>query len=141
VPVLERAWAEDGVALGAASARARILRWMIPAAWLHQAALVAVVIWGGAHCGRVTQLQRPLPSGTGAQAVWGPSTCRIEYSRHPIHPWRWQHVCATTIHEWGHLTGHGHSRNPRSIMYPEGHEADSRCLDFGWPFLDAHRAR
>jgi hypothetical protein len=30
--------------------------------------------------------------------------------------------CITIVHEWGHLLGHGHSSNPRSLMhaYPTG---------------------
>jgi hypothetical protein len=27
--------------------------------------------------------------------------------------------CGILVHEWGHLAGHGHSRNPRSVMYPK----------------------
>jgi Matrixin len=29
---------------------------------------------------------------------------------------QWWNVCATTIHEYGHLVGKGHSRNPNSVM-------------------------
>ncbi len=27
-------------------------------------------------------------------------------------------MCSTIAHEWGHILGHGHSTDPRSLMYP-----------------------
>lgn len=32
--------------------------------------------------------------------------------------WSWRKLCSVTVHEYGHLIGHGHSWNPDSIMYP-----------------------
>jgi hypothetical protein len=53
-----------------------------------------------------------------------PRDCVIDLT-----PWAhaaWWRLCATMLHEWGHLAGRGHSHNPRSIMWPTIH-ADARC--------------
>lgn len=33
------------------------------------------------------------------------------------HGWSWYKLCATVIHEYGHILGYGHVSNPNSIMY------------------------
>lgn len=35
--------------------------------------------------------------------------------------------CHAAVHEWGHRTGHRHSRNPRNVMYPRPHRYYWRC--------------
>ena len=93
---------------------------MIPASWLHVAAKIAVVMWGMPHCGHVHErVFARLPQGVPADtAAWAQSwDCTIGYYGRDPRPWLWWRVCAATVHEWGHLTGHHHSRNPSSPMY------------------------
>ena len=47
--------------------------------------------------------------------------CTIYFNRRVR--WGWWRLCAVTIHEYGHVIGYRHSRNPRSIMYPTLFEA------------------
>jgi hypothetical protein len=97
---------------------------VIPAAWLHAAARIAIVVWGMPHCGHVHQrVAQAIPAGDPATtAAWAiPWRCEIDYYGRDRNPWVWWRVCAATVHEWGHLTGHGHSRNPASPMYPVLH--------------------
>lgn len=39
--------------------------------------------------------------------------------------------CHVIVHEWGHLTGHEHSENQRSVMYGEDLVAESRVRRHG----------
>jgi hypothetical protein len=48
----------------------------------------------------------------------------------------WWSVCATVIHEWGHLVGRGHTRNPESIMAVT--ESLNRVSSW-WPYFPACR--
>lgn len=114
---------------------------MIPGSWLAQAAKIAVAVWGMPHCGHVHQYvihaipkSLGLPANTVSYAY--PWDCKIFYDDHKLHYW-WS-VCDATVHEWGHLTGHHHSKNPNSPMYPLGHPIPE-CADYGIPFLHAHR--
>lgn len=36
-------------------------------------------------------------------------------------------LCTTIVHEWGHLTGHKHSADPRNVMYPTPGRVYWRC--------------
>jgi hypothetical protein len=45
--------------------------------------------------------------------------------------------CHVIVHEWGHLTGHEHSDNPRSVMYGEDLVAESRVRRHGRVFWRA----
>jgi len=89
--------------------------------WL-RAAAIAATIWG-AHpgsCMHVHHFQENLPN-----KVLGESgDCTIIYDRRQ---WSWGKYCTTTIHEWGHLAGRNHSRNPRSVMYFRFNHVDRRC--------------
>lgn len=33
--------------------------------------------------------------------------------------WRWARLCPVVVHEFGHLAGHGHTDDPRSVMSAE----------------------
>jgi hypothetical protein len=44
----------------------------------------------------------------------------------------WWQVCATTIHEWGHLVGRRHSSNPNSIMAAS---VDQNWSASWWPWF------
>ena len=86
------------------------------------AALIAQLIWGmPAHCDRVTHSYEAMPL---TQLGYAQSPCRIVITRSKRLPW--EKYCAIVIHEWGHLDGHRHSRNPRSIMFPTYH-GEPRC--------------
>lgn len=110
---------------------------MIPASWLHLAAKIALATWGMAPCGHVQQREvNALPQGVPADAaawVYYPGylyprrlRCTIYYYGRDPRPWLWWRVCAATVHEWGHLTGHRHSTDPNSPMYPVLHPI-SQC--------------
>lgn len=100
---------------------------MIPGWWLAAAAKIAIAVWGAAPCGHVHQrvfdrLPQGSPADTAAWAYVGwprgsRNYCTIGYNGRDRIPWLWWRVCAATVHEWGHLTGHHHSRNPNSPMY------------------------
>ena len=103
---------------------------------LAQAAVIAAIVWGNApECGVVQQHFATLGSGVLAQAA----RCTITYNRRRM--WPWGKFCTTTIHEWGHLTAHGHNSNPRSVMYYRFTHVDRRCADYGGPYITAHRCR
>jgi hypothetical protein len=51
--------------------------------------------------------------------VWSPSGCTIHLNSRVY--WNWSKLCTTVVHEYGHIVGREHARDPRSVMYP------------GWP--------
>lgn len=100
------------------------------------ASVIAAIVWGPTGC------QAPVQAHLTAlpRTVLGQSAdpCNILYNRRKR--WPWWLECTVTIHEWGHLTNHGHSRNPISIMYPILNHEDDRCKDYGRPYLRLHKA-
>lgn len=103
---------------------------------LTQAAVIAAIVWGPApECGGVGQHFATLSPGVLAQSIH----CTITYNRR--RQWPWEKLCTATIHEWGHLTSHGHNSNPRSVMYYRYTHNDSRCADYGGPYIASHRCR
>jgi hypothetical protein len=46
--------------------------------------------------------------------TWPPYGCSIHFNRG--FKWWWSRLATTMIHEYGHVVGHRHTRNPRSIM-------------------------
>lgn len=96
---------------------------MIPAAWIAHGVAVALSWWGPRPptCGpHVPVVQRPI-AGRYAIAQADGFRCRIVLDSKPWTPWTRSRVCKAIVHERGHLLGHGHSRNPRSIMYRRLH--------------------
>lgn len=89
-----------------------------------RALLVGMAMWGWTWNGPAPQVKiRTLPKYTVGEA--GDRT--IFLNRSPGVAWTWQRICQAVSHEWGHLAGRAHSRNPRSIMYPVLAGADPRC--------------
>ena len=87
-----------------------------------RAAAVALAIWGPVPGCDVRQRTEALPAGW-LGAAQHPCTIIIDRRR----GLSWERYCAAVVHEWGHLKGKPHSRNPRSIMFPSYH-GEPRCL-------------
>jgi hypothetical protein len=105
---------------------------------LTQAAVIAAIVWGTVpECSGVQQQFATL-GGHGVLAQTK-GECTIIYNRR--RSWPWGKLCTTTIHEWGHLTSHGHSDNPLSVMFSIYHGTDARCQDYGGPYISSHRCR
>ena len=103
---------------------------------LARAATIAAIVWGTVPgCHPVHQKFEALPRSALGEAN---SPCTILYNRRRHYDW--PHLCATTIHEWGHLVGRNHVTNPSSIMFSHYH-GDSRCRNNGKPYIQAHPAR
>jgi hypothetical protein len=117
----------------------------VPAAnaWqIERAELVAAKVWHDPCAGR---LQLHVSWEPVADAVWAeswPDECRIAIAP-DWRIWGWPYICATVIHEYGHLAGYSdprnardpsHSDNPRSVMYAFVHP-DRRCRDRGRDYL------
>lgn len=88
-----------------------------------RAVAIAAMIWGSLPgCHSVHQRFATLQRGALGEAI---NPCTILYNRRQR--WPWGKFCTVTIHEYGHLAGHGHSRNPRSVMYYRYTHDDRRC--------------
>jgi hypothetical protein len=46
--------------------------------------------------------------------TWPPYGCSIHFNRRL--KWWWSRLATTMVHEYGHVVGHRHTRDPRSIM-------------------------
>lgn len=73
--------------------------------------------WGPVCAGQVDVFNRPLKPPLIAIATWnhGFTDCEVTYTTR--RRWHWWDLCRATVHEWGHLAGRGHSRNPRAVMF------------------------
>jgi Matrixin len=60
--------------------------------------------------------------GHGTLAAVADGGCTIYFNQ--AAGWPWDKLCSVTVHEYGHLLGHRHSRNPDSIMYPGYRDAN-----------------
>jgi hypothetical protein len=85
-----------------------------------RAAAVALTIWGSPTCGPVHHRAEWLPR---RELGYATRPCTIVVTRRRL---EWERYCATVVHEWGHLAGRRHSRDPRSIMFPRYH-GEPRC--------------
>jgi matrixin len=89
---------------------------------------VAAAYWGTAACSGDVQIAwKVRPQRVNAVASWanrhssygdpeGNYGCRVEFN--PRATWSWAKFCTVLVHEFGHLTGHHHSPDPRDIMAP-----------------------
>jgi hypothetical protein len=96
---------------------------------LAQSLAIAALLWGPPACGTPTVATDPtLPAA--ALGYADRRSCVIDLPpTRPKSQDNWASICTTIVHEWGHLTGHGHSSNPRSVMYPEQVRPYWRCRD------------
>lgn len=79
--------------------------------------------WGEPNCTSVDM--EIVPNGSlgdlqgEATIATEPEPCFLYLVRKLADPRNFGLACAVEFHEVGHLTGHVHSSNPRSIMFPE----------------------
>ena len=115
------------LAAGASSATASARRAAAPRVAsqdaIGTAEAVAADHWGTAACsGDVEIAWRARPRHVNAVASWSNRTspygepqgnyrCRVEFN--PRASWTWAKFCTVLVHEFGHLTGHRHSPDPR----------------------------
>ena len=84
--------------------------------------------WGGTLCDNGIGFRfRPLADSRLAEASWEvfPGAerryldCHVTFDANPTRvETTFVRFCAAVVHEYGHLSGHGHVANPRSIMSP-----------------------
>ena len=96
---------------------------MFPQAWIVPAIAAAAVAFGPVDADVVRVKYRNLPAGNAGAAVF-PGTILVD--KRPAREWPREKAQCVIVHEYGHLAGHGHSRNRRSIMnavlrYPACH--------------------
>lgn len=88
---------------------------IVPAAWIASALLAAGNAFGGVAHGPVRVIVKPLRAHTLGEA--GRSRLHPKIFLSPRALGVKERVQCVLIHEYGHLRGRGHSRNPRSIMF------------------------
>jgi hypothetical protein len=96
-----------------------------PRAAVVRAVRKASAYWGGTRCWHITYAYRPLADARIAQAEWYSSglasrryfKCSVTFDAQRIRT-SFALYCAAVVHEFGHLSGHPHARDPRNIMYP-----------------------
>lgn len=90
------------------------------------AAAKAETYWGGTRCTSITFDFQGLGDRRIAEAQWSTASddsqyldCHVTFNTDPtkIRTTFW-HYCGAVVHEYGHLAGHEHVRDPRNIMFP-----------------------
>jgi hypothetical protein len=78
---------------------------------------VALAFWGPAPPPCTVESVRVVDFAGGEWGVaWvGGPTCPIEIQ---TRRWKWWELCATVVHEYGHVYGRGHSSDPDDVMAP-----------------------
>lgn len=89
---------------------------------------IADATWGYDPCGGDVKLSwNPLSPIINATASWwNPtdgyadptrnSSCSVTFNE--LLPFDWPMLCTVLVHEFGHLTGHMHTTDPNSVMFP-----------------------
>jgi hypothetical protein len=83
---------------------------------------IADEYWGGTNCHHISYKYADLPASMLAFSSWRSVLphvfvqCSITFDVAVRS--NFSFYCATVVHEFGHLSGHGHSSDPTSIMYP-----------------------
>jgi hypothetical protein len=89
---------------------------VFPQAWVGPAIAAAAMAFGSVHGADDVHIKyRNLRPGT-AGTVQLPDTILIDKRRRV--EWPREKAQCVLVHEYGHLAGRHHSKNPRSIMYP-----------------------
>lgn len=92
---------------------------------------VAVRTWGDVCAGRVAIRKIPMTGRTIGLSTWdwSPNHYRIDcvISLRWNYRWSYWQLCALIVHEYGHLAGQHHSRNPWSVMYRDIWRPFWRC--------------
>lgn len=91
------------------------MSFIFPQSWIGPAITAAALAFGSVPAEDVHIKYRDLPRGSLAEAR-APDTIVID--RRPAREWTREKAQCVIVHEYGHLAGRKHSRNPRSIMYP-----------------------
>jgi hypothetical protein len=88
---------------------------IFPQSWIGPAITAAALAFGPVLADDVHVKYRNLEPGSLAAAK-KPGTIIVD--KRPAAEWPREKAQCVLVHEYGHLAGRGHSKNPRSIMYP-----------------------
>ena len=86
---------------------------IFPQAWIGPAIAAAVAAFGSIDASPVRVVYRELGQSLGSHRA--PRTILID--KRPASQWPRNKAQCVIAHEYGHLAGHEHSSNPRSIMH------------------------
>jgi hypothetical protein len=89
---------------------------VFPQAWITPAIAAAAMAFGSVEGVEDIHIKyRNLPPGNAGAALYPD---KILIDKRPRSEWPREKAQCVIVHEYGHLAGRGHSKNPRSIMYP-----------------------
>ena len=124
------------------------LAFAVGSAPLQRAQQLAKAHWGSDPCGgQVEIVWSPLAATISALSTWtnpGPpfdnpalnSGCKVTFN--PAAKFDWSKLCTVTIHEYGHLAGKRHSRNPGEVMYRYYNKPAPECVEPKSPYRLRH---
>jgi|SRR3954468_12716353 beta-lactamase regulating signal transducer with metallopeptidase domain len=88
---------------------------VFPQAWIASAITAATMSFGHVPVDHIDIKYRNLPRDAIGEAIW-PNHILID--KRPEPEWPREKAQCVIVHEYGHLAGHRHKHNPRSIMSP-----------------------
>ena len=91
------------------------MSFVFPQSWIGPAIAAAAISFGPVKADVVHVKYRNLPGQTLGQAQ-APGTILID--KRPASAWPREKAQCLIVHEYGHLAGRGHSKNPGSMMFP-----------------------